>query len=284
MKIKNDSIRIAKRLQSLVFEAGKIALALVDKSHPAFKADKSIVTDADIKIAHLIHARLRDFLSSGEHILIDEEDPRKIDFLNEQALRKAKYVWTVDPIDGTRNYSNGMPTYAISIGVFKNLKPWMGAVYFPAFKELFFCDGRKSFFIQNAFGKNEARSLIRPKSQKITSQSLFLLIDNFFKEFDWDPKDCRTLSQACATIDLCWPSIGRGVGSIIKCSLWDFAGSWPIAKSAGLDIRSLKTGKVMNKLSAEDYRRDIPWRLKEHYLISSKRNFLVLKNKIKSKE
>ena len=283
MKAENDKIIFVKRIKDLAFEAGKIALKLIGESHPTFKADKSIVTEADTKIAQLVHVRLADFLKEGKHILIEEEDSRKADFLNQEILAKAKYIWAIDPIDGSRNYANRMPTFSVSIGLLKDLKPWMGAVYFPAFKELFFCDGEKAFFIQNAFSPHETEELIRPIDQTITSQSIFLILDNFFKEFQWDFKDCRTMIQSCATIDLCWPSIGRGVGSIIKCSLWDFAGSWPIALCAGLNIRSLVSGKIMDQLNAEDYKRDVPWRLKEHYLISSEKNFPILRNKIKRK-
>ena len=63
----------------------------------------------------------------------------------------------MDPIDGTRLYANRMPTFGISLGLLKDLKPWLGVVYFPVLKELFYCDGKEAYFVQNAFSPNQRR-------------------------------------------------------------------------------------------------------------------------------
>jgi fructose-1,6-bisphosphatase/inositol monophosphatase family enzyme len=87
--------------------------------------------------------------------------------------------------------------------------------------------------------------------------------------------------QACATVDLCWPTIGRGCGAILKCSLWDFAGSWPIVQKAGLNLRSLKTGEILNEIKVEYFdNEEAPWKLKDFYILSSMRNFSIIKEKI----
>ena len=39
------------------------------------------------------------------------------------------YVWVVDPVDGTTNFVNGFPLYAVSIGVLHHGRPVVGAVW-----------------------------------------------------------------------------------------------------------------------------------------------------------
>ena len=41
------------------------------------------------------------------------------------------YVWVLDPLDGTKNFMNGLPVFASSIGVLYRGAPVAGAVYIP---------------------------------------------------------------------------------------------------------------------------------------------------------
>ncbi len=132
-----------ERIKTIILEAGMIALKLMKNSRPSFKEDRSIITEADKAISVFFRGQLADIFETPGHILIDEEDPNVNRCLDESVLKKTSYIWVVDPIDASRNYANRMPNFGISIGVLKNLKPWLGAVYFPSFKELFYCDGEE---------------------------------------------------------------------------------------------------------------------------------------------
>ena len=231
----------------------------------------------------MAHKKLAGYLRKPDHILIDEEDPDVARFLDCNTLKRAKFIWSVDPIDGTRNYANQIPSFAISIGLLKDLKPWMGAVYFPAFGELLYHNGDKAFLIRGVNTKNEKCTPIKPVNVQISSKTYFLTTDVFFKKFDWDHKDCRIQIQSCAAVEMCWPALGRLCGSLTKSSLWDFAGSWPIIRAAGLDMRSVSTGKKLDSLDLNCFSRELPWRLKEFYIVSNQKNFSILKNKISPK-
>ena len=270
-----------KIIEDFVEEAGEIALDLMDDSQPAFKKDHPIITRADIAISQLAHKRLADLLKTPGHILIDEEDPAITRYFDQQLLNQTPYIWAVDPIDATRSYANRMPQFGVSIGLIKDLKPWLGAVYFPSLKELFYCDGDHSYFVQNAFNADEEKTIIKPVDQEITGQSVLLCNDGFFRRFGWDYKDCHVMIQACAAVELCWPVIGRGCGAVFRSSLWDFAGSWPIIRSAGLELRSIESGKALERLALGTFADDAhTWKLKEYHILSSERNYPILKNKI----
>lgn len=55
---------------------------------------------------------------------------------NPDRLRQ-RYVWIVDPIDGTRSYIAGFPEFAISIGLAENERVLLGVVYNPATDEMY---------------------------------------------------------------------------------------------------------------------------------------------------
>ncbi|MBL8012259.1 MAG: hypothetical protein JNN05_00285 [Candidatus Omnitrophica bacterium] len=261
---------------------GDIAIKNIDKSHPCLKSDKTIVTDTDRAVSRLAHKMLKPILAQADHILIDEEDPASIQYLDQTRLSQSKYIWSVDPIDGTRLYANAVPTFGISIGLLRDLKPWMGVVYFPVLNELFFCDGKKSYFVQHAFSKKAKKKLITPIDQTISSQTIFFCNDTFFRKFAFDDPQFHVMIQACAVVNLLWPTVGRGCGCFLRSSLWDFAGCWPSIHSAGLELRRVRDGKRLNQLDLDLFKTEVkPCELKEHFLLSSSRNFKVISSKIR---
>jgi fructose-1,6-bisphosphatase/inositol monophosphatase family enzyme len=270
-----------ERMLSIAREAGGIAMDLIGHSDPGLKKDHSVITLADKAISKLTRAKLSDFLKTPGHILIDEEDPGILEYLDQKRLDQSPFIWAVDPIDGTRLYANRIPLFGISIGLIKDLKPWLGVVYFPMLKELFYCDGTESYFVQDAFGPQEKKTRIVPLDEELSARSLFFCNDTFFDKFFWNSKDFHIMIHACAVVNLCWPTIGRGIGCFLRCHLWDFAGSWPIIRRAGIDLRRVSDGKVLDRVEADLFTREpLSWHMKEYYLISSERNFHQISSKI----
>jgi len=253
----------------------------LNKSAPTLKKDASVITLADRSVSKLCQQALKNHLKDPAHLLIDEEDPRIAEYLDPVRLEKSSYLWALDPIDGTRLYANGMPMFGVSLGLLRELKPWLGVVYFPVLKELFYCDGKDAYFVKDAFSPKQKRIKIKPMEEELSAKSLFFCNDTFFNKFGWADKDFHIMINACAVVNLCWPSIGRGVGCFLRSHLWDFAGSWPIIQKAGLDFRSLKSGQVMERISSEIFNRSPkPWELKEYYLISNEKHYFQIKSKI----
>jgi myo-inositol-1(or 4)-monophosphatase len=78
------------------------------------------VSEIDRNVEILIRERLS--ARFPDHGIIGEE-------LAERPARKSKFVWAVDPIDGTTNFVNGFPLFAASIGVLQLGRPVVGAVW-----------------------------------------------------------------------------------------------------------------------------------------------------------
>ena len=83
-----------------------------------------LVSEADILAAEMLHEALtRPFPDAG---WLSEEHTD-----TDHRLDKER-VWVVDPIDGTREYLQGIPEYSISIGLVIHGAPALGVVYNPA--------------------------------------------------------------------------------------------------------------------------------------------------------
>ncbi|MBI2496317.1 MAG: hypothetical protein HYW10_07170 [Candidatus Omnitrophica bacterium] len=86
------------------------------------KPDRSPVTIADRTIEERLRAAIaRSF--PGERIIGEEFGP--------SAAVGSSY-WTIDPIDGTRAFSRGLPSWAIMVGRVEQGRPTLGLCDFPA--------------------------------------------------------------------------------------------------------------------------------------------------------
>ncbi len=90
------------------------------------KADRSPVTQADRKVEEILRSNIaRDFPGHG---VIGEE------FGEENP--DAEWVWTIDPIDGTLSFIQGLPLFASLIALLHKGEPVMGVVALPALGEM----------------------------------------------------------------------------------------------------------------------------------------------------
>ena len=65
-------------------------------------------------------------------------------------MKESDFCWVVDPLDGTNNYSQGLPVFCVSIGLEYKGEGVLGVVYAPYLNELYtavkgqgaFCNGK----------------------------------------------------------------------------------------------------------------------------------------------
>jgi len=109
-------------------KAGKILLADFGKlKFIGSKSAQEVITNADYESEKKIISILRN--NFPEYSILSEEAGK--------TEKKSEYMWVVDPLDGTTNYSINNPFFAISIALLKNNKPVLGIVYAPVTDELF---------------------------------------------------------------------------------------------------------------------------------------------------
>jgi len=118
----------AERLAAAVREAGALARSMFGAPiRNWIKGASSPVCDADIAVDALLRERLSD---DGIAWLSEEsvDDPTRL---------AARYVWIVDPIDGTRAYIAGLTDWAVSAALVADGRPIAACLYAPLSEEFF---------------------------------------------------------------------------------------------------------------------------------------------------
>ncbi|CAN1498633.1 SuhB Archaeal fructose-1,6-bisphosphatase and related enzymes of inositol monophosphatase family [Burkholderiaceae bacterium] len=52
-------------------------------------------------------------------------------FIQTKNKDQSELLWVIDPLDGSLNFSRGIPLYAISIALWRAMRPCFGVIYFP---------------------------------------------------------------------------------------------------------------------------------------------------------
>ncbi len=105
-------------------------LSILDKGNGKFDP----VTEADRAAETVIRHHIREAFPT--HGVLGEEF--------EATQPDAEYLWVIDPIDGTRAFICGLPTWGTLIGLMRGGDPMMGVMNQPYTGELFFGDCGKA--------------------------------------------------------------------------------------------------------------------------------------------
>ena len=89
------------------------------------KRERDPVTNADTECQRLLVKAIAERFP--DHGILGEEDEDR----EGESAPARDTVWVLDPLDGTRNFLNGLPIYSSSIGVMHRGVPVVGAVYIP---------------------------------------------------------------------------------------------------------------------------------------------------------
>ena len=212
------------------------------------KASKSLIRDfGEIEKLQVSSKGPGDFVSSAdkrtEDILINELLKAYPNFgiLSEETgeinKKNKSNRWIIDPIDGTSNFLNGIPQFAISIGYEEDSKIKSGLIYDPIKNELFFAESGSGAYLNNSRirvskKKSLKSSIIGTGGPRSTSKiknkilSEFLLISKIV--------DVPLRKFGSAALDLAMVACGRFDGYWQReLHYWDIAAGLIILKEAG---------------------------------------------------
>ena len=211
-------------------EAGVLARENFRKPHSiqTKKHRNDLLTDTDLAVNDFLVARIRE--SYPDHGIISEEMPPEGE--------DKEYIWTIDPIDGTKNFATGIPVYCIIVGLLKDKEPIMGAIYLPETDELFFAEKGKGATlnedpihcsphptIEDSYGVSGAghkpeRSGVRKAFAKLSETTQFGV--NAF---------------SCTGAALAYAACGRRDWAVrVSAHLWDCAAAVVLLREAGCNV------------------------------------------------
>lgn len=112
------------------------------KSSRNRKEDGSVYTEADLASQRCFADALPQLLPGG---VLGEE----MTAAEQLALwhKGKRGMWCIDPIDGTTNFANGIPFFAVSIAYLINHEPVLGVVYNPVTDESFYAASGAGAFV-----------------------------------------------------------------------------------------------------------------------------------------
>lgn len=90
------------------------------------KQDGSPVTAADLASEKILRRLIE--RHCPEHSILGEEFG--------ETKKRSPWRWILDPIDGTRSFAQGVPLYGVLMGLEKEGRAVLGALYLPALKEI----------------------------------------------------------------------------------------------------------------------------------------------------
>ncbi len=246
-----DLTMLRKRVVRVVRQASRIMKGSFTTEEKG--SSSNIVTSADVGVQKYLEERLCRLLPGSA--LLGEEGG--------EVQGEMEYLWIVDPIDGTMNFSRGMEECAISVALLYREEIILGVVYNPFRKKMFFaeqgkgsfCNGKSIHVSETSFERSilcAALSLYR----KEFADTCIDVISEVYAQCN----DIRRFGS-CA-LELCYLAEG-------KCDLffefrvfpWDYAAAYLILKEAGgviygykgEELRFDRTTPIIAANSIENY-------------------------------
>lgn len=187
---------------------------------------ENLVTSADIENERFLKDRLTKIVP-GSAFVGEEGD--------EASLHDSEWTWIVDPIDGTANFSRGIPMCAVSVALFKDAKPYAGFVLNPFTDTLYSAvrgegakkDGEPIHVSDRGFG-DSILSTAYCCYTKSLAEPCFKVSEILYPDIN----DIRRIGTAALELSM----MAEGAGELyfeIRLSPWDHAAALTILEEAG---------------------------------------------------
>ncbi|HIK43512.1 MAG TPA: inositol monophosphatase family protein [Leptolyngbyaceae cyanobacterium M65_K2018_010] len=187
------------------------------------KADGSLVTDSDRWADKALRTAIK--TQFPDHGVLSEEV--------EHIFPDTDWCWIIDPIDGTTNFTRGIPIWGISLGLLYRGIPVFGYVALPPLGQAFhgywpgesglamptgaYLNGRSIQTTAAAPDKTQFFSLCARSTQVMTQ-----------------PFPCKIRMLGAASYNLLLVAAGWAIGAVEATpKIWDIAAVWAILQAAG---------------------------------------------------
>ena len=205
------------------------------------KADGSLVTEADLvmqsALAETLQRHWPDIDILGEEMDVSAQ---------QRALQQAGTgVWCIDPLDGTSNFSIGVPYYAVSVALLRNNQVELGIVYDPSRKECFAAARGQGAWLNGQRLPQQQLSTVL--SQGMALIDLKRLTPGLASRLAANPPYKSQRSFGAVALDWCWLAAGRCHLYLHgRQKLWDYAAGSLILLEAGGSAVTLDGGPVFS--------------------------------------
>jgi myo-inositol-1(or 4)-monophosphatase len=205
-----------------------------ERLHTGFKVERKgeidLVTEVDLACEEAIINVIR--AAYPAHAILAEEKGKQGD-------SDSPFLWVIDPLDGTTNYSHGFPFYCASVALSHGGGVLAGAVYDPTRDEMFHAvRGRGAFLNGTRINVSGVSDLICALLATGFPYSIKTTDRNNLKEFAAFAMRAQAVRRpGAAALDLCYVACGRLEGFWeFHLKPWDMAGGALIVQEAGGNV------------------------------------------------
>ncbi|MBD3881771.1 inositol monophosphatase family protein [Phormidium tenue FACHB-886] len=213
------------------------------------KPDGSLVTRSD----QWADAELRQAIAAAfpSHGVLSEE--------TEHIFPDQDWCWIIDPIDGTTNFTRGIPLWAISLGLLYKGTPVFGYVHVPPLHQSFYGYWAGNSGLDcptGAFTVGGDVAEVRPmhsRSDPPSSNQFFSLCARSIAVLN-KPFPCKIRMLGASTYNLLMVAAGASLGGVEATpKIWDIAAIWAIVQAAGGVWQALEPEPIFPLQVGEDY-------------------------------
>ena len=220
---------VLEKIVDIAKEAGKEIMEIYNKKDfkIEYKDDGSLLTEADTKSNEIICKAL---IKLYPNIPILSEENKEAPY---ETRKNWEYYWCIDPIDGTKEFTEGNGEFTVNIALIYKNTPVIGVVYAPAIDEMY-----KAKKGEGAFKNNQKLPLIINNNPK-EKLSIVVSKSHFSKETrefinKLDTKEKKEVSKG-SSLKLCM--VAEGIADIYprlaNTMEWDTAAADAIVRESG---------------------------------------------------
>ena len=193
-----------------------------------YKHDGSVVTDVDFAVEDELCAGISEHMPDAA--LVTEERAR-------DARADAPYTFVIDPVDGTDNFSNGMPLWNVAVGVLDAAStPCAGIVYAPALGLMLQADFDRGL---SCNGEPLPRA---PAVETVDGLSSLMISSRVPQRFDLTAYPGKVRALGSAALHVVMPAVYPSVVGVLQeenIFAWDVAAAHAILRAAGCELAYL---------------------------------------------
>ncbi len=244
LQSKIDLSSVIQEVEKCARKAGEILLSYYDKVDlvRSYKTDGSFATQADLASEKYIIEALRPLVPGAG-------------FYAEESGRQDgnEYAWVIDPLDGTTNFSHGLPYFCVSIALTYKDQPVVGVIYHPVTQELFSAQrGCGAFVISSSLTKKlivSQESEFQKSMLVMCTEDVAEIIKSLEEQFVSDEWP-YIRDYGAGALDIAYCAAGRFDGCFYQgTKWWDIAAGSLLLEEAGGKLSTLQGGQIGPKNS-----------------------------------
>lgn len=238
--MKNFWTSIVTFAHTVTAQVGERLLGEFGHVQAEYKADGSLVTAADQWADQFLHRAIA--TRFPEHGVLSEEA--------DHHFPSQDWCWVIDPIDGTTNFTRGIPIWGISLGLLYRGVPVFGHVHLPPINQTFHGWWSAPGQANGAYLNGVA---IQTRLDPPAPDQFFSLCARSLAVLQ-NPFPCKIRMLGAASYNLLTVAAGSAVGAVEATpKLWDIAAAWPLIQAAGGCWVSLEAAPLFPLIPGKDY-------------------------------